>query len=68
MTEGWRPGLDFPVQRGQWIMRLVNPGEILEIDALIIPSREWPDRKEASDPSWRPIDFGEFVVAIKALC
>jgi hypothetical protein len=54
--------------RGRWTFRLSNPGEILEVDVLAIPSGEWATQKEASDPTWGPIDFGELVVAIKTLC
>jgi hypothetical protein len=65
--EGRYGGEGVPLH-GRWTYRLVNPGEILEVDAMVVPSENWAGRKEAQDPSWGSIDFGDLVVAVKSRC
>jgi len=64
-SNDYRP--EFAPLRGRWTYRVVDPGEILEVDAIVVRSDEWAERREASDSTWQSIDFGEFVVAVKAL-
>ncbi len=59
---------EFKKISGRWYFRMVNPGEILEVDALAISAEEWRDRPESRDPTWRPRTFGSLVLAVKVLC
>lgn len=56
------------ILRGTWYFRMDPSGEVIEVDAMVVPSEEWPGRKEASDPSWRAMDFGRLLLAVKVLC
>jgi hypothetical protein len=59
---------DFEPLRGTYYFRLVDPGEILEVDAVVISTEEWKLRPESNDPSWRAVDHGSLTLAIKVLC
>jgi hypothetical protein len=61
----YRP--EFKRFSGRWYFRVTDPGEILEVDALVIDADEWSTRPESNDPTWRPRKFGSVVLAIKAL-
>jgi hypothetical protein len=51
-----------------WYFRINSTGEILEVDALVVRTEDWAARREAKDPSWRPVDFGKLTLAVKTLC
>ncbi len=53
---------------GRWYFRITDPGEILEVDAMVIDADQWKNRPESKDPTWRPRTFGLLVLAIKVLC
>jgi hypothetical protein len=54
--------------RGRWYFRLEATGQILEADVIAVRSQDWPERGEARDACWRPIDFGELTLAMKIIC
>jgi len=53
---------------GRWYFRITDPGEILEVDAIVIDVDEWKSRSESKDSTWRPRLFGRLILAIKVLC
>jgi hypothetical protein len=59
---------DFKRIGGTWYFRIESTGEILEANVRVMCVEEWNACPEASDPTWRPMDFGELVVAVKTLC
>lgn len=43
-------------------------GQLLELDYLRVPAREWADHRESSDPEWHIIeDMGDFIVACRLI-
>jgi hypothetical protein len=52
---------------GTWYGRVEATGEILETKVLVIKTDEWPKRREAGDPLWRAMKFGELTIALKML-
>jgi len=59
---------EFKSLRGTFYFRLIDPGEILEVDAVVMSADEWRKRPESNDPTWRPLDYGSLVFAVKVLC
>lgn len=53
---------------GRWYFHLTNPGELLEVDAIIVPAIEWQSLPQSLDPMWRPINFGVLTVALRSIC
>ena len=50
-----------------WYYRINSSGEVAEISVLVMTESEWSARREANDPTWRPVRFGDLVVALKAI-
>ncbi len=59
---------EFEKISGRWYFRITNPGEILEVDAVVIDAGEWRNRPESKDPTWRSRSYGSLVLAVKVLC
>ncbi len=51
--------------RGTFLFRLIDPGDILEVDAVVIRADEWRNRPESTDPTWRSLDYGRLILAVK---
>jgi hypothetical protein len=64
--DSYRPEFD-PIG-GTWYFRINATGEVAEVSVLVLRADEWNGRREATDSQWRPLNFGNFIVAVKALC
>lgn len=53
---------------GTWYFRVNATGAVAEISVRVRRIEEWESGPEANDPSWRPLRFGDLVIAVKALC